>query len=92
LRSERSIKDLQNHFFSQKVDEDSTFWCQKSESSLTDAHQTPLASVTLTESMHLVILNDENTMHEVTPVFPVDPQAPAYRDVLVIAFTKVFHD
>lgn len=62
------------------------------ESSLTDAHQTPLASVTLTESMHLVILNDENTMHEVTPVFPVDPQAPAYRDVLVIAFTKVFHD
>jgi hypothetical protein len=25
-------------------------------------------------------------------VFPVDPQAPAYRDVLVIAFTKVFHD
>lgn len=62
------------------------------ESSLTDAHRTPLASVTLIEPMHLAILNDENTMHEVTPVSPVDPQTPAYRDVLVIAFTKVFHD
>lgn len=62
------------------------------ESSLTNAHRTPLAGVTLTEPMHLAILNDENTMHEVTPVSPVDPQTPAYRDVLVIAFTKVFHD
>lgn len=62
------------------------------ESSLTDVHRSPLAGVTLTEPMHLVILNDENTMHEVTPVSPVNPQTPAYRDVLVIAFTKVFHD
>lgn len=62
------------------------------ESSLTDAHRTPLDSVTLAEPMHLAILNDENTMHEVTPVSPVDPRAPAYRDVLVIAFTKVFND
>jgi hypothetical protein len=62
------------------------------ESSLTDAHRTPLHRVTLSEAMHLVILNDENTMHEVMPVSPVNPQTTAYRDVLVIAFTKVFND
>ena len=62
------------------------------ESSLTDAHRNPLGRVTLTEPMHMVISNDENTMHEVTPVSPVDQQTPTYRDVLVIAFTKVFHD
>ncbi|MDO8959785.1 MAG: 2OG-Fe dioxygenase family protein [Rhodocyclaceae bacterium] len=62
------------------------------ESSLTDAQRTPLDRVTLAEPMHLMILNDENTMHEVTPVSPVNPQTTAYRDVLVIAFAKVFND
>lgn len=62
------------------------------ESFLTDAHRGPLTSVTLTEPMHLVILNDESTMHKVTPVSPINPQVSAYRDVLVIAFAKVIDD
>lgn len=62
------------------------------ESSFTDQQGTPLASLTLMSPMDLALSNDERTMHAVTPVTPLDPAVEAYRDVLVIAFTKVFHD
>ena len=59
------------------------------ESSMTDAHGKPLGRVTLVDPMDMLVLNDAQTLHAVTPVVASDPGAPAYRDVLVIAFEKV---
>lgn len=59
------------------------------ESAMTDAHRRPLGCVTLLDPLQMLILNDANTLHAVTPVVPRNPLAPAYRDVLVIAFEKV---
>jgi hypothetical protein len=33
--------------------------------------------------------DDEKTMHEVSPIQPDNSEKCAYRDVLVIAFTKI---
>lgn len=62
------------------------------ESSATDAQRALLTSVTLVDPMQLLILNDPRTLHAVTPLRPVDPRADAYRDVLVIAFTRIGED
>lgn len=62
------------------------------ESTATDTQRSVLTRVTLAEPMQLLILNDARTLHEVTPVHPADPCTAAYRDVLVIAFTKLAED
>jgi hypothetical protein len=38
--------------------------------------------------MEVAIVNDEQTLHGVTPIIQLDPLQPAYRDVLVITFSK----
>jgi hypothetical protein len=43
---------------------------------------------TLTEPFDVAVVNDKRCMHGVTPITPIDSQAPAYRDVLVITFKK----
>lgn len=35
-----------------------------------------------------VVLDDRRTLHGVTPIHPLDPARPAYRDVLVVTFAK----
>lgn len=45
-------------------------------------------SFTLTEPFDAVLVDDACVYHGVTPVQPVDPAAPAYRDVLVVTFRK----
>jgi hypothetical protein len=45
-------------------------------------------SFTLTEPFDAVLVDDVRVYHGVTPVQPVDPAAPAYRDVLVVTFRK----
>lgn len=48
----------------------------------------PLSQYTPSEAMEVAIVNDEQTMHGVTPIIQPDPLQPAYRDVLVITFSK----
>lgn len=48
-----------------------------------------LASVTLTEPLDLLMSDDARTMHEVSPIRPLDSYRPAHRDVLVIAFERM---
>lgn len=47
-----------------------------------------LDSFTLTESLDAAWVDDERVFHGVTPVVPVDPTQPAFRDVLVVTFRR----
>jgi hypothetical protein len=51
-----------------------------------DLHKTPLGSFTLTEPFDAALVDDARAFHGVTPVVPVDPAQPAFRDVLVVTF------
>jgi len=53
-----------------------------------DLAQRRLDSFTLTEPFDAAIVNDERCMHGVTPVVQLDPDRPAYRDVLVVTFRR----
>ena len=43
-------------------------------------------SFTLTEPFDTALVEDRRVYHAVTPVHPIDPALPAYRDVLVVTF------
>lgn len=45
-----------------------------------------LGSFTLVEPFDAALVEDARVTHGVTPVEPVDPDLPAYRDVLVVTF------
>ena len=47
-----------------------------------------LGSFTLTEPFDSALVDDTRVMHGVTPVEPVDPRGPAFRDVLVLTFKR----
>jgi hypothetical protein len=47
-----------------------------------------LGSFTLTDPFDAALVDDARVFHGVTPVEPLDPAAPAYRDVLVVTFRK----
>lgn len=47
-----------------------------------------LGSFTLTAPFDAALVEDARVYHGVTPVAPLDPNAPAYRDVLVVTFKK----
>lgn len=53
-----------------------------------DLEQRTLDSFTLTAPLDTAIVNDHRCMHGVTPVEQIDPDQPAYRDVLVATFTR----
>jgi hypothetical protein len=59
------------------------------ETSMTDAHQRPLWQKTLSAPMDMVIADDHRVMHSVTAVTPTSSGHQAYRDVLVVAYTKI---
>ena len=46
------------------------------------------SSFTLTEPFDAALVDDQRVYHGVTPVQPLDPAAPAYRDVLVVSFRR----
>ena len=48
--------------------------------------QTPLGHFTLAEPLDTALVDDRRVAHGVTPVEPIDPSKPAYRDVLVVTF------
>ena len=45
-----------------------------------------LGRFTLTEPLDAAIVDDRRVAHGVTPVEPLEPGKPAYRDVLVVTF------
>jgi hypothetical protein len=45
-----------------------------------------LGSFTLEQPLDSAIVNDRRCLHGVTPVEQIDPEQPAYRDVLVVTF------
>jgi hypothetical protein len=48
----------------------------------------PLGHFTLTDPFDSALVDDTRVAHGVTPVEPIDPSQPAYRDVLVVTFRK----
>jgi hypothetical protein len=48
----------------------------------------PLGSFTLTAPLDSALVDDSRVYHGVTSVVPLDPQRPAYRDVLVVTFRR----
>jgi hypothetical protein len=48
----------------------------------------PLGHFTLTHAFDAALVDDTRVAHGVTPVEPIDPDQPAYRDVLVVTFRK----
>jgi hypothetical protein len=50
-------------------------------------HQ-PLGSFTLTTPLDAALVEDARVFHGVTAVAPLEPDAPAYRDVLVVTFKR----
>jgi hypothetical protein len=58
-------------------------------SGVTDIHALdgkPLGHFTLTDPLDTALVDDRRVAHGVTPVEPIDPALPAYRDVLVVTF------
>ena len=47
-----------------------------------------LGCFTLTEPLDAALLDDARVAHGVTPVTPIEPAAPAHRDVLVVTFRR----
>ncbi|HXZ00540.1 MAG TPA: 2OG-Fe dioxygenase family protein [Stellaceae bacterium] len=47
-----------------------------------------LGSFTLADPFDAALVHDARVYHGVTPVEPIDPAAPAYRDVLVVTFRR----
>ena len=45
-----------------------------------------LGSFTLTDPLDAAFVDDQRVAHGVTPVEPLEPGQPAYRDVLVVTF------
>jgi hypothetical protein len=47
-----------------------------------------LGEFTLTQPFDSALVDDTRVMHGVTPVEPLDPSSPGYRDVLVVTFRR----
>lgn len=56
------------------------------ETSIHDLERRHLGSFTLEAPMDAAIVDDGRVYHGVTPVTPLDPAQPAWRDVLVVTF------
>jgi len=58
------------------------------ETTIYDLVRRPLGSFTLTAPLDSALVDDSRVYHGVTPVEPLDPGRPAYRDVLVVTFRR----
>ncbi|MBE9606216.1 2OG-Fe dioxygenase family protein [Acetobacteraceae bacterium H6797] len=56
------------------------------ETSIHDLERRHLGSFTLEQPMDAAIVDDGRVYHGVTPVTPLDPAKPSWRDVLVVTF------
>lgn len=53
---------------------------------IADLTRKPLGSFTLAEPFDAALVDDNRVLHGVTPVAPIDPSQPGFRDVLVVTF------
>jgi hypothetical protein len=58
------------------------------ETTIYDLQKRPLGSFTLIAPLDSALVDDSRVYHGVTPVMPLDPARPAYRDVLVVTFRR----
>ena len=58
------------------------------ETTIYDLVKRPLGSFTLTAPLDSALVDDSRVYHGVTPVLPLDPRQPAFRDVLVVTFRR----
>lgn len=58
------------------------------ETTIYDLRKRPVGSFTLTAPLDSALVDDSRVYHGVTPVTPLDPTRPAYRDVLVVTFRR----
>jgi len=58
------------------------------ETSIYDNDHRLLAKHSMIHELEAAMLNDERVRHGVSPVIPIHPDRPAYRDVLVVTFKK----
>ena len=58
------------------------------ETSIADAAGTPLGSFVLAQPLDAALVDDARVWHGVTPIRPLDPALPAWRDVLVLTFRR----
>jgi hypothetical protein len=58
------------------------------ETTVYDLQKRPLGSFTLIAPLDSALVDDSRVYHGVTPVVPLDPARPAYRDVLVVTFRR----
>ncbi len=58
------------------------------ETTIYDLLERPLGSFILTAPLDSALVDDSRVYHGVTPVVPLDPARPAYRDVLVVTFRR----
>lgn len=56
--------------------------------SIHDLAERNVGNFTLTRPFDAAFVDDERVYHGVTPVEPLDPTRPAYRDVLVVTFRR----
>ncbi len=61
---------------------------ESGETTIYDLAKRPLGSFTLTRPLDAALVDDSRVYHGVTAVEPLDPQQPAYRDVLVVTFRR----
>jgi hypothetical protein len=61
---------------------------ESGETSIHDLQKRLLGSFTLSEPLDAALVDDSRVYHGVTPVRPVLPDRPAYRDVLVVTFRR----
>ncbi len=54
----------------------------------TDAQGRRLLTATLAEPGTLLVSDDRRTLHQVSPIRPLEGDGPACRDVLVITFAS----
>jgi hypothetical protein len=61
---------------------------ESGETTIYDPVRRPLGSFTLTRPLDAAFVDDNRAYHGVTPVTPLDPARPAFRDVLVVTFRR----
>lgn len=59
------------------------------ETCVTDADGNPLCALTLQEPLDILLADDAQTMHSVSAITAAEPVLSAWRDVLVVAFTRI---
>ena len=58
------------------------------ETSIAGPSGAPLGSFMLGEPLDSALVDDARVWHGVTPIRPLDPARPAWRDVLVLTFRR----